>query len=52
MKLEEVEQAIYDHYQHFHKVAPHVQPREEGALGQLWQSFDYLMQQQHPAYGN
>ncbi len=52
MKLEEVEQAIYNHYQWFHNYDPCIQPLEEGELGQLWKSFDYLMKQQHPALGN
>lgn len=42
MKLEEVEQAIYEHYQFFHITAPGVQVQEEGRLAQLWRAFDML----------
>lgn len=52
MIITEVEQAIYDLYQHFHREAPGVWPREEGRLAQLWSTFDYLRQQEHPAHGN
>lgn len=43
MKLEEVEQAIYNHYQHFHREAPGVQVQEDGRLAQLWRAFDMLV---------
>lgn len=52
MTLELVEQAIYDLYHYFYREAPGVAPVEQGQLGWLWQQFDYLMQQEHPSYGN
>lgn len=41
--LEEVEQAIYDHYQFFHITAPNVKVHEAGRLAQLWRAFDMLV---------
>lgn len=43
MSLEQVEQAIFDHYQFFHITAPGVVVQEEGRLAQLWRAFDMLV---------
>lgn len=51
MSIEQVEQDIYNLYQHFHREAPGVWPREEGQLAHLWSTFDYLREQEHPAQG-
>lgn len=51
-KLKDVEQAIFDHYQWFHREHPGIHPQEAGKLGQLWEAFDFLVKREHPAYGN
>lgn len=43
MTLEDIEQQIYEHYQHFHKEAPGVQALETGTLYYLWRAFDNLV---------
>lgn len=40
MTLEQIEQAIYEHYRFFSQVAPKTRVREEGRLAQLWRAFD------------
>jgi len=42
MTLQEVEQAIYDTYQWWHREKPGVHPREVGTLADLWRRVDYL----------
>lgn len=42
LTLEEVEQAIYEHYQFFAREAPGVWPREEGHLANLWAVADEM----------
>lgn len=46
MTVAQIEQEIYETYQHFHREAPGVQPQEEGRLGFLWEAFDYLVTQE------
>lgn len=43
MTLEDIEQQIYDYYQHFHREAPGVQALETGILHYLWKAFDNLV---------
>lgn len=40
MTLEQIEQAIYEHYRFFSQVAPNVKVAEAGKLAQLWRAFD------------
>ena len=46
MTLAQVEEAIYNLYQWFHRENPDVYPQESGYLGQLWSLFDQLIEEE------
>ena len=47
MTLAQVEEAIYNLYQWFHKQGGvEVYPQESGYLGQLWSLFDQLIEEE------
>lgn len=46
LTLEEVEQAIYAHYQFFAREAPGVVVQETGHLANLWSVFDDMIREE------